>query len=475
MNEVTVAPFEPVTVSSMPDEDSSDTIVIASEYIPLPGPPGEPGEPGPPGPSGQPGNPGTEGPPGPQGPKGDKGDQGPAGTGTIDATKVAKAGDTMSGPLVLSGDATLALHAVPKRQLDTVAATAAMDAMAYSGLQFNGGMEISQERGMGGSMSAINGYICDGWQLGYIGTMVIGAAVGSSAMFPSMPFHLYGNPATAQAVLGAGDYFYYGHNIEGSRLMHLSWGKANAKPLTVAFWSAHSTPGIYSVSIRNADYSRCCVMTYTQVAADVAQYNVVTFPPPTDGTWPISGALGARVWFAMACGTTNTAPSTGTWLSANYVAAPGQVNNVAGFNFYSRITGVILLPGIYAPTATQSPLLMRPYDQELVLCKRYWQCSCDGAPKGNPVGTLGGSSMSYPSVVFGSWSFILMRAVPTVTLWNNGAQNQVRNDQTGAFYSFPLVGLSVCTASRINNVQCSGSPLTPQQYHSFDLILDARF
>ena len=38
-----------------------------------------------------------------------------------------------------------------------------------------------------------------------------------------------------------------------------------------------------------------------------------------------------------------------------------------------RITGVVVLPGIEAPSAARSPLIMRPYDQELLTCQRYWQ------------------------------------------------------------------------------------------------------
>ena len=42
------------------------------------------------------------------------------------------------------------------------------------------------------------------------------------------------------------------------------------------------------------------------------------------------------------------------------------------------ITGVTVLPGTQAPTAAQSPNIMRPYDQELVTCQRYW-CRFDAA------------------------------------------------------------------------------------------------
>jgi hypothetical protein len=37
-----------------------------------------------------------------------------------------------------------------------------------------------------------------------------------------------------------------------------------------------------------------------------------------------------------------------------------------------RISGVTVLPGIEAPSAARSPFIMRPFDQELVTCQRYF-------------------------------------------------------------------------------------------------------
>lgn len=49
-----------------------------------------------------------------------------------DALRVAKAGDTMTGPLVLSGDPSIALHAATKRYVDQI--VAANDAMVFKGV-----------------------------------------------------------------------------------------------------------------------------------------------------------------------------------------------------------------------------------------------------------------------------------------------------------------------------------------------------
>jgi hypothetical protein len=81
------------------------------------------------------------------------------------------------------------------------------------------------------------------------------------------------------------------------------------------------------------------------------------------------------ITFAIAApvGGTYTAPTLNSWLAGNYFAGIGQINAVAATSDAIRITGVIVLPGIEAPSAARSPLIMRPYDQELVTCKRYYE------------------------------------------------------------------------------------------------------
>jgi hypothetical protein len=80
-------------------------------------------------------------------------------------------------------------------------------------------------------------------------------------------------------------------------------------------------------------------------------------------------------------------------------------------------SSVIVLPGTQAPTAAQSPLIMRPYDQELVLCKRYWQTTArDGTPAGlaSILGTRSGIFSSSGNFAGGPFSFETeMRAIPT--------------------------------------------------------------
>jgi hypothetical protein len=200
------------------------------------------------------------------------------------------------------------------------------------------------------------------------------ADANGGGVFPLFPkYRLLVSITTAQASLGAGDYTQIQQYIEGWRCERLNWGTTNAQPITIGFWTAHARTGVYSVFVHNSVDDRSYVTTYTQAVANIAQYNVVTIPGPTAGSWATDNTIGLKVGFSFGCGATFTAPSVGSWLSGNYIAAPGQVNAVAATSDNFRITGVVVLPGALTITAAQSPLLMRSYDQELLTCMRYYE------------------------------------------------------------------------------------------------------
>lgn len=388
------------------------------------------------------------------------------------ALKVAKAGDTMTGPLVLPGNAATALQAVPKQQLDTaLLAAAPLDAMAYNGFQVNGSFEVSQERPPSTAFTA-NGYLCDGWGNGY-NTGVVSAQV---APFPATGLGniLQLNVTTPDpAMTGTSISFVY-NAIEGYRVRRLAFGGASAQPVTVAFWSAHHRPGLYSVSLRNADATRSCVVTYTQAVADAWQYNVVTFPGCPDGVWNGTNGLGMQLAFANASSATYTAPAAGNWYNANYVAAPGQVNGVGTTADVFRLACVLALPGIFAPTSARSTLITRPYDEELLLCRRYWWCSNPDAPHGLNVGLMSGYSLSANSINLSTYRFTVpMRIIPAIQVWNNGVFGQVRNSQSGALTATGTSANSYAGKEGTTYI-ITGAAMSLNQWLDFDMVADAR-
>jgi hypothetical protein len=231
---------------------------------------------------------------------------------------------------------------------------APFDAMAYNGMQVNGSFEVSQEIGSAGR-SISGGYICDGWIYSKAGTLAATASAYPAAFGPGFERFLGVQVTTPQASLGAGDYLTVIQPVEGYRVARLEWGAAGAQPLTLAFWSQHHVTGLYAGGVRNSANNRSYVFTYTQATA---------------GTWLKDNGAGIYLAFSFGAGATYTAPSINGWLAGNYFSAPGQVNAAAVAD-WCRIAGVILVPGSEAPVAARSPFIMRPYDQELVMCQRY--------------------------------------------------------------------------------------------------------
>jgi hypothetical protein len=280
---------------------------------------------------------------------------------------------------------------------------APFDAMAYSGMQINGDFNISQQLGLGGT-NINNAYFADQWRMSAAGaTMFAGSR---SPLFPGIASAGLYSAQTSKPTLSADDLFSFQQRIEGYRILRLMWGTALAMPVTIAFWSQHNASGTYSVSVRNFDGSRSYVTSYTQSASNTAEYKVVTIPGCVDGVWKANNEIGILLDFCFGSGSTYTATTANVWVNGNKTAAPGQVNAMAVTDNFGHISGVTVLPGTQAPTAAQSPLIMRPYDQELATCQRYYYKLIGGLQTHAVSGTYYSVHWLHP---------VMMRVAPTMT------------------------------------------------------------
>jgi hypothetical protein len=355
---------------------------------------------------------------------------------------------------------------------------APFDALAYNGMQINGSMEVSQERGTTAFAGPV-GYVCDGWQFSKVGTASV--SVGTNPVpgwFTGLLNFVYCTVGTG-ASLAAGDIFCFLQNIEGYRISRLAWGTANAQPITIAFWTSHHRTGVYSGVVRNGAGNRCYAFTYTHNTADVAQYNVVTIPGDTAGTWAADNTLGMVITFAIAApvGGTYTAPTLNSWLAGNYFAGIGQINAVAATSDAFRITGVVVLPGVEAPSAARSPYIMRPFDQEITTCRRYYF-------KSYPYGILPGTVLSAgfntvflagaPSGTYCSGHIIfptLMRASPSVTMYDYAG-----HANAASYYAATWQPSGAVSVVNTGGTGLGFTALTngTANMYNFDLVADAR-
>jgi hypothetical protein len=310
------------------------------------------------------------------------------------------------GLVFLAGDPTQPLHAATKQYVDGHASSTPFAAMAYNGIQLNGGMEVNQFRaaGVGVALANSTAFVLDCWRCASSGVATISAAQNTGAFPGGFQNCLQMVPTVGTSSPGTGDYNIAYQRIEGLAVRNLQWGSASASPVTLSFWVAAGRPGLNSGLITNGiTNSRSYAFTYT-----------ITIPGDTTGTWVKDNTGGFQVSFCMmGGGTALIAPNV--WGSTTgVVGAIGQTNNCQTGGDQMLITGVTLFAGSVGPSAQQSVFVARPYHLESARCKRYYQ-QLGGVLF---AGYQGGSGAFY-----GDFSFLEMRASPSVSAANMAYSN----------------------------------------------------
>jgi hypothetical protein len=265
-------------------------------------------------------------------------------------------------------------------------ASAPIDALGCTGLQINGGMLVDQEHAggvvtltAGGSLQTA--YLLDAVMAAYRGTFVATAQQVSDApsgYAKSLKFSV----TTAQGSLGANDELTVVVPVEGPRCVRLGFGTAGATAISFAFWvKAHRT-GTYSGALKNKNVGgsspRSYPFTFTVNSADTWEYKTVTVATgDTSGSWATAAAAaGLYLAIAIAAGSSR-AGAANAWAGSDYSAASGTTNGVAATSDVFQLTGLVVLPGIELPDSSRAPYLMRPFDEALTLCQRFYEKSYD--------------------------------------------------------------------------------------------------
>jgi hypothetical protein len=203
--------------------------------------------------------------------------------------------------------------------------------------------------------------------------------------------------STAQSSIGANDELSVLMPIEGVRASRLALGTASAASIAIGFWvKAHRT-GAYSGSLRNGARNRSCPFTFVVNVADTWEFKTVTFGGDTGSTWLTDTGVGFYLNICIAGGSSRVG-TAGAWAGSDYSGVTSTTNGVAGTTDTFQITGLIVLPGIELPASDRAPYLMRPFAEELVLAKRYWQFGGGAVANLFSSGLLNAAFMFAPSM-----------------------------------------------------------------------------
>jgi hypothetical protein len=289
-----------------------------------------------------------------------------------------------------------------------------------SGLQVNGAMEVSQQFGTTAGITVNSYNAADNW------TAVISDGVAVVDMQNIVP---PGSPsfgtafrscfqikATTGGVIGdnSTDAVRFSQKIEGYRVARLRFGSSAASPVTIAFWVYATVAGTMAVTIFNKATTRSYVTDVIINSGATWEYKTVTIPGDQSGTWLTDNDLGMEIGFSFGAGTSYQATAN-TWVSALAIGTLGSSTNFfSTANNVVCLTGVIVLPGIQAPTSAQSIFLARPYDEEFATCQRYFQKVSARAGGGTPVAS--GMVFSATQAQFPMRLAPPMRIAPTIFL-----------------------------------------------------------
>jgi hypothetical protein len=116
-------------------------------------------------------------------------------------------------------------------------------------------------------------------------------------------------------------------------------------------------------------------------------------PGDTTGTWATDSTLGLVLNIAMMAGSSRVGTAN-AWAASNFKGVTGTTNGAAATSDFMNLAGASLVPGMVPLVATRLPTILRPFDNELLLCQRYYEKSFDyaTAPAQNAGINLGESS-----------------------------------------------------------------------------------
>jgi hypothetical protein len=351
-----------------------------------------------------------------------------------DTSRVAKAGDVMTGLLTLSADPTANLHAATKQYADAGAAGVASTAVKTvpqtltptergqarrnidvlkQNYIINGAMMISQE--MGSTAGTINGYFpVDMFRIESVTAGAFSVSQVASPTPGGSPNRIRFTVTSPDISVNTNDFVAIAQRMEGRRVADLRFGSTAAKSIVVQF-GCRLPGGTYGVSVINGAGTRGYVAEFS-ISAPEANTDVlksVVIPGDQTGTWANDTSIGISLRWTLMCGS-DYAAVAGAWAAGTVIGSPNQINFMGTNGAVFELFDVGVYEGTVAP-----PFQVPDYADELLQCLRYLYYTT-----GDPVGVANGGLISGGPL----WFKVPMRISPTV-----GATFSVNTGNVGTF------------------------------------------
>ena len=195
----------------------------------------------------------------------------------------------------------------------------------------------------------------------------------------------------------------------------IGFGTKNAKRVTISFWVKSNLTGLWGMNIWRGDANRSILKTYTINNPNTWEHKVIKLPPdPIGGVVNHDNGYGLRLNWGLATATnlaTNSSTLEDSWHGFQqqyfypYETRHRNLFHSTGNNFY--LTGVQCEVNDVATEFEH-----RLYEEELSLCKRYYQ---QVGPASSSVMILHGAGNGTQRIRGMHQLIPEMRATPTVT------------------------------------------------------------
>jgi hypothetical protein len=237
---------------------------------------------------------------------------------------------------------------------------------AASNAIYNGNFNIWQ-RGTTFTAPAADEYTADRWAWRKVGAGVVNILRSTDVPNGLSDFSIHVDVTTADASLAATDIYGLEYRVEGLDSAKFGLGTAAAETITISFWVKATKTGIHSVALQNSAVNRSYAAEYTVDVTNTWEKKSITIILDTAGTWLRTNGIGLAVFFALAAGS-NFTGTPGAWDTADDKASTNQVNSMDNAANDFRLSQVQL-----EVSAAVTPFSPRPFTDELLLCRRYYQ------------------------------------------------------------------------------------------------------